>query len=141
MTRRWFLALWIAAFAIAPACTKVYNQPPTSPTPTVTPTPTPPRSDKIEFRVLGTNVSSFVPVLIRHTDAINGLTLYSGGVPYQFDFSSLDDSIFLYIQAQASGDTSLATLQVQIYVNGRLFRDGFSQGYALDAQASGTFRR
>ena len=117
-------------------CTKVYNEAPTSPSPVA---PTTKTADKIEFRVFGQNV--FSPVSIRHTDPINGVTIYSGGIPYFAAVSSKDDSIFLFIDASGNGNFSSSSLQVQIFVNGKLFREAFSQGFALQAQASGTYRR
>jgi hypothetical protein len=150
--RRLFSTLLVAMLGSAPlACTKVYpdrttdrtaTPTPTAPTPTPTPTPAPvPVADRIEFRVLGTNLSAVTPAIVRHTDALNGTTLYTGAVPYFVSFTSLDTDVFLYIEAQAVGANVTATLQVQIYVNGRLFREAFAQGLALNAQASGTFRR
>jgi hypothetical protein len=146
MTRRRVLfALLLATLGLTPsACTKIYPErgSPTAPTTTVTPpTPPPPKADQVEFRVLGTNVSTSIPMVVRHTDPINGTTLYVGGVPYFASFTSLDDDVFLYVEASGTGTLATSTLQVQIYVNGRLFREAFSQGFTLTAQASGTFRR
>lgn len=158
MTRRRVLAaLLFLAIGLGPAaCTKVYTDgddrtsvasvnptaPTPAPTPTPTPTPTPaPRLDKIEFRVIGSNISPVPPVLVRHTDAVNGLTLYAGAVPYFMQFDSTEPTVFLYVEAQGTGNLFASTLQVQIYVNGKLFREGFSQGFTLYTSAAGTYRR
>lgn len=118
------------------SCTKVYNE--TSKTPT-SPTQTTKVPDKIEFRVFG--IQLFQPVVIKHTDPINGLSLYSGGVPYLATISSKDESIFLFIDASGTGQSNTSNLQVQIFVNGKLFREAFSQGFTVAASASGTYRR
>ena len=143
--RRLMLALLVATLGLTPACTKIYTDDregagasPTAPTPMPVPVV---KTDKIEFRVLGSNLSTVPPVVMRHTDAVNGLSLYSGGVPYFVQFDSTSENVFLYIEAQATGNLFTSTLQVQIYVNGKLFREGFASGFTLNAQASGTYRR
>lgn len=120
------------------SCTKVYNESPTSPSATVAPG-TPKVADKIEFRVFGSLLN--LPVNIKHTDPLSGNALYSGGVPYYAQVSSKEESIFLFIEATGSGTASFSNLQVQIFVNGRLFRESFFQGFTLVAQASGTYHR
>lgn len=139
MRRRMLLLILVMTLG-GVTCTDVYNQiPESSPSSPTGPTQT--RSDKIEFRVIGSNINTFTPVTVRHTDAVNGLTLYTGGLPYFAQFTSLDDNVFLYLEAGAFGNLSTSTLQVQIYVNGRLFREAFAQGFTLNAQAVGTYRR
>ena len=120
------------------SCTKVYNETPTAPSQSVAPG-TPKQPDKIEFRVFGNQISSVVT--IKHSDPINGAALYVGGTPYYASVNSKDDSIFLFIEATGNGTFSFSSLQAQIYVNGQLFRESFSQGFALSVQASGTYRR
>lgn len=122
---------------LAVSCTKVYNEAPTAPTSTVDQTHKVP--DKIEFRVFGTQLLQ--PIIIKHTDPINGISLYSGGVPYLATISNPDQSIFLFIDASGFGQFSSSSLQVQIFVNGKLFREAFSQGFVVAASASGTYRR
>jgi len=150
MRRRLTLLLVTATLALAPACTKVYtdddrnNGAVVTPTPLPTPTPTPApvvKTDRIEFRVLGAGLAAFTPVIVRHTDAVNGLTLYAGATPYFVQFDSTESTVFLYIEASGSGSLLQSTLQVQIYVNGKLFREGYAQGVTLSATASGTYRR
>lgn len=128
---------WLAIVLISlVGCTKVYQQSPTSPTPVVPVTKSP---DKIEFRVFGQQLSG--PVSIKHTDPINGNTLYNGGVPYFASVSSNQDTIFLFIEATGNGLFLNSGLQVQIFVNGQLFREAFVQGFTLTVQASGTYRK
>ena len=142
--RRW-MGLLVAVLAIT-SCTKVYYdraQPsstatasPTSPTPTPTVT-----ADKIEYRVFGSVGAA--PVQIKFTNTIDGLTVLSAAsLPYVASVQSTSDSIFLYLEANALSGLLTGTLQVQIYVNGKLFREGFASGAAsLTATASGTYRR
>src|SRR4051812_12091496 len=121
------LLLALAIVVASGGCTKVYNSP-TSPDPT--PTPEGKRkADKIEFRVFGQQLTG--PISIRHTDPINGLTLYNGGVPYFASVTSTQDTIFLVIEATGFGTFSSSGLQVQIFVNGALFREAFSQGFSM----------
>jgi len=128
----------------AAGCTKVYNSQPVVQNP-VSPTTTPATpADLIEFRVFG--VVGNAPVAIKYTDSVDGLTAAAAAsLPYVATVRSADDFIFLYLEAQSSPTTLLVTpnLQVQIYVNGKLFREGFASGSAvtLVATAAGTFRR
>lgn len=146
MTRRRALALAVVCFTLS-ACTKVYydkarDQTGTSVSPTApTPTPTPVVANQIEFRIFG-NVG-LAPVLIKYTNTIDGLTVLStASLPYLATVKSTDASVFLYVEAQALSLVQTSTLQVQTYVDGRLFREGYASGLGpLVASASGTFRR
>lgn len=148
MTTRWgrhALGLLLMGL-IYGACTKVYydrNAPGqnTSVSPT---SPTPPAivKDLIEFRIFG-NVG-LAPTSIKFTNTVDGLTIVpSAGLPYVASVNSVESSVFLYVEAQATPLTIVpGTLQVQIYVNGRLFREGYATGLStIVASASGTFRR
>jgi len=97
------------------------------------------KANKVEFRAFGSGVLN--PVNIKHTDPLSGTTLFSGVVPYQASVTNNADSIFLFMEAVGFGTTSSSTLQVQIFVDGKLFRETVSQGFTLIAQASGTYRR
>lgn len=122
-------------------CTKVIEAP-TSPSSTTTTTTTPPPviTDKIDFRVFG--VQLFNPINIQYTDPVNGTTFVSGTTPYFVTVSSKQNDVFLFIEARGFGTNSQAsTLQVQIFVNGILFREGISSGATLLAQAAGTYHR
>jgi len=121
------------------ACTRVTTGSPTSPDRTPTsPTPTPTTADRIEFRVVGSQL--LTPVTIRHIDPENGLTIVTSTPPYVATATNTDPSAFVYVDASGFG-VSISTLQVQIFVNGRVFREGSSVGSVLMAQASGTWHR
>ena len=130
----------IALALLLAACTKIENQ--TGPTRTTTPataptaTPTPAIADVISFRVFGTNL--FLSTTIKTIDPVNGLTLTTSSLPYAATVTSSDRDAFLYVEASSIG-ASTATLQVQIFANGKIFREGASTGSTLFAQASGTF--
>lgn len=120
---------------------------PTSPS-TVIPSGsvTPVINDTIEFRVFG-NIGSGT-ALIKFQDSINGITILpSESLPYIARIRSNQSSIFLFIEADATPFVSVgnptitqAVLQVQIVINGIVFREGFATGYsALSATASGTW--
>jgi hypothetical protein len=96
--------------------------------------------DTIEFRVFGAQLLNAF-VTIRHTNSLDGQTNYVGTVPYGFTFQNSEEFIFLYIEATAVPSLVGANLQVQIYVNGRIFREASSQGFTLYSQAFGTYRR
>jgi len=120
------------------ACTKVYV--PTAPTTSTPPPATPaPTLDKIEFRVFGSEVAS--PVTITYIDPLNGTTIINGSLPYFAEVTNANSSVFLFLSAQTFGFNSSSSLQVQIFVNGQLFREDSITGFTLLAQASGTFRR
>jgi|SRR5262245_2800031 len=139
--------LGLVLLLIATSCTKVYydrdrastssTASPTSPSPTPTIT-----KDQIEFRVFG-NVG-LAPTSIKFTNTVDGLTIVPGaGLPYVATVTSVESSVFLYVEAQATpASIAPGTLQVQIYVNGRLFREGYATGLStIVASASGTYRR
>src|SRR5262245_16675911 len=147
MTRRSRLLLFVVLAALLGGCTKIYgdgyskNNGGTA-TPPTAPTPTPPTvtADTIEFRVFG-NVG-LAPVLIKYTNSVDGLSvLATASLPYIATVKSTDLSLFLYIEAGSTPTITTAVLQVQIYVNGRLFREGYASGIGpLSAIASGTYR-
>lgn len=132
----------VCALMLTSSCTRIYNErdrstttTPTAPTPAVV-------VDVIEFRVFG-NVGG-APVFIKYTNSVDGLTTATAAtLPYVATVRSDDPFIFLYLEASAtSGAIQVGTLQCQIYVNGKLFREGFASGFAsLLATASGTYRR
>src|SRR5262245_28809371 len=134
--------LLVLLLAAAASCAKVEN--PSGPTrvsspPVTTTTPTTPAvGQAIQFRVNGSNLLS--SVTIRHFDPLNGLTIVTTNTPYLADVKIPDASAFVSIEASSTGLT-FSTLQVQIFQNGRLFREGISVGSVLFASASGTVRQ
>ena len=104
--------------------------------------PSPVKKNKVEFRVFGSNLAN-TQVTIRHTNSVDGMTNFTGLVPYLASFDSEDESIFLYLEATATPFSTFPTptLQVQVFVDGKLFREGAAQGFSLYAQAAGTYRR
>jgi hypothetical protein len=133
-----------ALLLLVPGCTKIYNDRDRRSTVALT-TPTPVAADTIEFRVLG-NVS--VPVTIRHSNSLDGLTVNPGAsLPYYAAIQSNDESIFLLLEAQPimpatpAAGAALPVVQVQIFVNGKVFREAYATGATAFAQASGTYRR
>jgi hypothetical protein len=112
----------------------------TAPTPTPTPAPTTPAApiaDRIEYRVTGANVLSAVTV--RFSDPANGLAITSSTLPFIATATNTDPSAFVFLEASGFG-FSTSSLQVQIFVNGRVFREASAVGSVLFAQASGTIR-
>lgn len=145
LLRRFTLGVVIGiVLALLSSCTRVYydrSQATTTSTNPTAPTPTPTvTSDKIEFRVFGSGLG---PVLIRYTNALDGLTVLSAAsLPYIATVRSDQASIFLYAEASAVSSVSTGSLQVQVFVNGILFREGSAAGLGtLLATASGTFRQ
>lgn len=142
MIRRLALVLLLAPLATAGYCGKVTinNQIPTAPTPT----PPAPVADTIEFRVFGS--VGDVPIAIRYTDSTNGLTnLTTISLPYVASIKNLATSIFVDLEARATPPALLvatSSLQVQIVINGKVFREAFASGITpLAVIANGTFRR
>src|SRR5262249_60733629 len=91
--------------------------------------------DHIEFRVFGATL--LTPGTIKPIDPVTGLPIVTTSPPYFAAITSTDRTAFVYLEASAFG-VSTSTLQVQIFQNGRLFREGSSFGSVLFAQASGT---
>lgn len=139
MRRRALLILILTMGSVT--CTDVYNTPPASPTSPTAPTPT---GDEIEYRVQG-NVGISLTA-IKFTNSVDGTTILpAASLPFVARVTSSERQIFLLLEANATPSTFGATtpiLQVQIFVNGRLFREGFAVGFTtLTATASGTWRR
>ncbi len=137
---RFALVAALATASTAGICTKTYNYN-TAPSPIPTPTPTP-VADVIEFRVFGN--PGPVPVLVKLTNSIDGASVLTTiSLPYIATVKSLDASIFLDVEASAVPlVVAGASLQAQIYVNGRLFREAVATNITpLTVSASGTFRR
>lgn len=97
------------------------------------------RTDQLEFRVIG-NIPS---ARIRASDSINGLTQTTTGLPWYYSTASTRSNVFLSLDAVALEPAAAGTgiLQVQIVVNGEIFREASAVGYAPIVSVSGTFRR
>jgi hypothetical protein len=132
-----FTVISVLCLLLLCACTDIDNRRTESQTPTSPTTPTVTK-DRVEFRVFGSGL--LTSTTVKFLDPLNGLTINTVSPPYFAQVDSTDPSVFLFIEASSFG-TSLSSLQVQIFVNGKLFREGASTGSVLVATASGTFRR
>jgi len=109
------------------------------------PLPTPGSPDKIEYRATGNCGGN--PVQVITQDDVNGTTILPAvQLPYFGTTQSTATNFFVSISASCSvpysntGSTGL--LQVQIFVNGTVFREDYTQGAGvLSVTASGTWRR
>jgi hypothetical protein len=133
------LVILLAIASTAGVCTRTTNYY-TNPSPI--PIPTAPTADTIEFRVFGN--PGAVPVLIKFTNSIDGATAITAvSLPYVATVRSTEAAIFLDVEASAVPlIASTASLQAQIYVNGKLFREAIAIGVSpLTVSAAGTWRR
>ena len=112
---------------------------PTAPSPT-SPTPTSPvpAVNTFEFRVLG---SVGAKVDIRYVTTQEGTTILSSQVPWTTTVRTTDAASFLSLAARApvSLDLEETVLQVQILVNGRVFREASEEGIEPELLVSGLF--
>ena len=110
---------------------------PTNPSPT----PTPVRQVKIEFRVTGNPLQA----RIRLSNAIDGLSQVTTTLPFVSTISTTEESMFLSLEATPSGYASGSVfpfLSVQIFADGKLFREDNSNDFTLNTlTVSGTWRR
>jgi hypothetical protein len=97
--------------------------------------------DQIDFRVLGNALGAKV----RYSNTLDGLLQINTTLPFQISIDSIKDSIFLSLEATPtgfSGATFSPFIEVQIFVNGNLFREASSSSVFLDTVSiSGTYRR
>lgn len=124
------------------ACDRTYYYNPTSPTNTTTVNTTPViTKDKIEFHVIGNALGARV----KYSSGVEGLNQITTVLPFQSTITSSNDSIFLYLEAQAtlfSGSVVNPFMDIQIFVNGNLFREASSNSSLLETiSVSGTYRR
>jgi hypothetical protein len=110
-------------------CTKNYFTKDT--TATVTPTPVL-KEHKIEFRVLGT-VSS---VDIAYSTTEEGANLLTTNVPWFALSHTTSSEIFLSISASSF---DFGDLEVQIFVDGVLFREARASGFEPKVSVSGSW--
>ena len=132
------LVLLAALALVSASCSKASADNTPGPIPMTSPTPLP-ATTAIEFRVLG-DVGN-VPVKVSWSDPVDGTTLApSVSLPYLATVSMKDTEAYLTLSAQANAVYG-GTLQVQIIVAGRVFREDFESGAgALTASVGGTWR-
>lgn len=108
-------------------------QSPTEPTPVPAPTP-----NTIEFRVLGDIVldpgTNGVEIQFGSTE--EGTSRVLSTLPWFSSTRTFRDTLFLALNAQASG---FGVLQVQIIINGQLFREASASGFNPRVAVSGQF--
>src|SRR5262249_50477928 len=140
MVRR--LAPLVTLVALAVACAQIDTPTgpgrapmPAAPTPGAPPAPP---GIAIEFRVTASSLLS--QITIRPFDPLNGLTIVTTDPPYLAAVTIRDATAFVSLEAHSTGLT-FSTLQVQIFTNGRLFREAAAVGSVLVAATSGTIRQ
>jgi len=114
------LAVAFVAAGILPACHR--DEEPSAP------------PDAIEYRVVGTvGVAT-----VRYSNSLDGFTQVVSGLPFTYTVTSTRATQYLTLDAAA---TTFGYLQVQIFVNGVVFRDANITASAPTVGVSGTFRR
>lgn len=108
---------------------------PTAPTPVPTPTP-----NSIEFRVLGDIVldPGTNGVEIQYGSTEEGTSRILSTLPWFLTTRTLRDSLFIVLNASGTG---FGVLQVQIIVNGQLFREASASGFNPRVAVSGLFSK
>lgn len=131
MRHRVTLAAVLLLALLVGACERDRIETPTSPEPVPV--------DTIEFRVTG-NVAS---ARVRSSDPINGLATVVTGLPFYLSTQSTRANIFLSLDATTlePAPVGQGVLVVSILINGEVFREASSVGFAPVASVSGTFRR
>jgi hypothetical protein len=131
----------ILALALVTGCTQV-AYPPGSEQQNKSPTsPSNVAESKIEFRVNGNATS----VRIRISNANDGLSQIITTMPYTSNLTTKEDSLFVSLEATPISYSALTVfpfLSVQIFVNGKLFREATSNEFLLNTLfVNGTWRR
>jgi len=90
--------------------------------------------DVMEYRVAGTVQTA----TIRYANSSDGLTQVISGLPFSFSIQSTRPTQFLSLDATSAFS---GFLQVQIFVNGQVFRDASVVASAPVVSVSGTWRR
>jgi hypothetical protein len=119
------IAAPLVLLALITGCTRVYNQQPTAPSTTVDTGTKKVIHDNIEFRVIGNATGARV----RYSNTLDGLLQITTTLPFQISIDSIKDTIFLSLEATPtgfSGATLSPFMEVQIFVNGNLFREASS---------------
>ena len=139
------VVLILSLFVIGCSDTNVIY-PPLSPSTVVT-TPTNPNNpqvpvttNKIEFRVTGNATGARV----RYSNSNDGIAQVTTVLPFVFNITTNQSSIFLSLEATPTGYGILTTtpfMAAQIFVNGLLFRETASSDFFLSTlTVSGTWR-
>jgi len=110
-------------------------------TPTApTPIPPPAQPNTIEFRVLGDVV--FDPgtngVEIQYGSTEEGTSRVLSTLPWFSSTKTFKDQLFIVLNASATG---FGVLQVQIIINGQLFREASASGFNPRVAVSGLFSK
>lgn len=90
--------------------------------------------DVIEYRVIGT----VAVATVRYSNSLDGFAQVVSGLPFTYQVTSTRQTQFLTLEAAA---TTFGYLQVQIFVNGAVFRDANVTASAPAVGVSGTWRR
>jgi hypothetical protein len=108
------------------------NPNPTSPTPTPTPTPI---TNVIEFRVTGTSPS----VRIKYYSSVEGMNIVTTSLPWSAKVSTKSTNVALSLEIMSLGDGFTEEfLSAQLIINGVLFRESSTTGFAPILTLSGT---
>jgi hypothetical protein len=107
------------------------RDPPLDPDPIPIPIPDPLR---VDYRVLGTNVRA---VEITYFSSTQGTAQTRTDLPWFLTYQTRDPSVFVYLSAAAPLDPLEGTLIVQIFLDGVLFREARSSGFAPSVTVSG----
>lgn len=93
----------------------------------------------IEYRVTGNATG----VIVRHSSSSDGLSQITTSLPFVLPFDTDKDVLFLSLEATPVSFTvsSGAFTNVQIFVNGQLFREATSNGFFGTVSVSGTWRK
>jgi hypothetical protein len=131
----------LLATALTLACGDTIVNLPTTPTP-ATPTPPVVIKDRVEFHVTGNAIGARV----KYSSSVEGLNQTTTTLPFQATLnSSSADGAFLFLEATPSGYSVLVSnpfVEVQIFVNGNLFREAATTSYLNETvTVQGTFRR
>jgi len=101
--------------------------------------PPPPKSDIVEFRVIG----NFPTVQVRYRTPLDGTTQVTTGLPWSATVKLVKGPMFLSVDVMAMSESVGAGapfLQVQIFVNGVLFREANSSEKVPMLSVSGQHR-
>lgn len=137
--------LVLIGLVLVSGCSRIYLVNPTSPSSsTITTndpnTPITTDSNIIEFRVNGNTTLA----KIKFSDPVDGLTIVNTVLPYDISISTKLTTMFLSIEATPTIYITGANpfLQVQIFVNGNLFREANLSDFTITTlSVSGTWRK